>query len=76
MYMEPTVYLAGIIGAQEIILILVVVLILFGGKKIPELMTGLGKGVKEYKKAVNGLEDEIAKTTEENPDNQDIKKNS
>ena len=75
MYTEPTIYLAGMIGAQEIILILVVVLILFGGKKIPELMKGLGKGVKEYKKAVSGLEDEISNMTNENPDNQDVEKN-
>ena len=38
-------------GAQEIIIILVIVLLLFGGKKIPELMRGLGKGVKEFKEA-------------------------
>ncbi|QKJ31626.1 twin-arginine translocase TatA/TatE family subunit [Mucilaginibacter mali] len=42
------------LGAPEIILIIVVVLILFGGKKIPELMKGLGKGVKEFKDAQNG----------------------
>lgn len=40
--------LLGVIGGQEIIVILLIVLILFGGKKIPELMKGLGKGVKEY----------------------------
>lgn len=51
--------LLGVIGGSEIIVILLLVLILFGGKKIPELMKGLGKGVKEYKKAVNGVEDEI-----------------
>lgn len=38
-------------GAPEIIIILVVVLLLFGGKKIPELMRGLGKGMKEFKEA-------------------------
>lgn len=41
----------GILGAQEIILILIIVLVLFGGKKIPELMRGLGKGMKEFKDA-------------------------
>ena len=41
----------GKIGATEIILILLVVLLLFGGKKIPELMRGLGKGMKEFKDA-------------------------
>ena len=71
MYTEPQVYTAGMIGAQEIILILLVVLLLFGGKKIPELMRGLGKGVKEYKKAVSGVEDELSNTTNETPKQQD-----
>lgn len=51
--------LLGVIGGSEIIIILLIVLVLFGGKKIPELMKGLGKGVKEYKKAMNGIEDEV-----------------
>lgn len=51
--------LLGVIGGPEIIVILLLVLVLFGGKKIPELMKGLGKGVKEYKKAMNGIDDEI-----------------
>ena len=51
--------LLGVIGGQEIIVILLIVLVLFGGKKIPELMKGLGKGVKEYKKAMNGIEEEV-----------------
>ncbi len=41
----------GMFGPQEIIIILVIVLLLFGGRKIPELMKGLGKGMKEFKKA-------------------------
>lgn len=44
----------GSLGAPEIILIVAVVLLMFGGKKIPELMRGLGKGVKEFKDAQNG----------------------
>ena len=47
------------IGTQEIIIIALVVLLLFGGKKIPELMRGLGKGVKSFKDGVNGISDEI-----------------
>lgn len=50
------------IGAWEIILIALVVLLLFGGKKIPELMQGLGKGVKSFKDGVNGLETDTTKT--------------
>lgn len=45
-----TVFL-GFLGGPEIILIVLVVLILFGGRKIPELMKGLGKGIKEFKNA-------------------------
>ncbi len=44
----------GGLGAPEIILIIIAILILFGGKKIPELMKGLGKGVKEFKDAQHG----------------------
>lgn len=59
--------LLGVIGGSEIIVILLLVLVLFGGKKIPELMKGLGKGVKEYKKAMNGVGDEVNSVTEETP---------
>ena len=55
--------LLGVIGGSEIIIILLIVLVLFGGKKIPELMKGLGKGVKEYKKAMNGIEEEVNNVT-------------
>ena len=47
------------IGTWEIVAILALVLLLFGGKKIPELMRGLGKGVKSFKKGMNEVEDEI-----------------
>jgi sec-independent protein translocase protein TatA len=46
----------GKLGVTEIILILAIVLLLFGGKKIPELMKGLGKGMKEFKDASKGEE--------------------
>ena len=45
------------LGTWEIIIIVLVVLLLFGGKKIPELMRGIGKGVKSFKDVVNGVED-------------------
>jgi sec-independent protein translocase protein TatA len=58
--------LLGIFGTQEIIIILIVVLILFGGRKIPELMRGLGKGIKEFKDASNGnINDDEKKKSEE-----------
>ncbi|MEL7587538.1 MAG: twin-arginine translocase TatA/TatE family subunit [Prolixibacteraceae bacterium] len=50
--------IAGFLGGQELIIILIVVLLLFGGRKIPELMKGLGKGMKEFKKASAGDPDE------------------
>ena len=53
------------LGTWEIIIIVLVVLLLFGGKKIPELMKGLGKGVKSFKDGVNGVEDESVKSKEE-----------
>ena len=49
----------GNLGTGEIIIIAIVVLLLFGGKKIPELMKGIGKGVKNFKDGVRGLEDDI-----------------
>lgn len=45
------------LGATEIIIIALVVLLLFGGKKIPELMRGIGKGVKSFKDGMNGIEE-------------------
>jgi sec-independent protein translocase protein TatA len=53
--------IAGFIGPQEIIIILIIVLLLFGGRKIPELMKGLGKGMKEFKKATKEGDDEEEK---------------
>jgi len=49
------------IGTWEIILIVLVILLIFGGKKIPELMKGLGKGVKSFKDGVNGKADDEPK---------------
>jgi sec-independent protein translocase protein TatA len=60
------------LGAPEIILIIVAILILFGGRKIPELMKGLGQGVKEFKDASNKEPNTTTTTTEKttvrNPD--------
>lgn len=59
----------GNLGTGEIIIIAIIVLLLFGGKKIPELMQGIGKGVKNFKDGVKGLEDDIKLN-----DNDDSKK--
>ena len=53
------------IGTWEIILIVLVILLIFGGKKIPELMRGLGKGIKSFKDGVNGKEEEMKEETKE-----------
>jgi sec-independent protein translocase protein TatA len=56
-------FIIGVIGVWQIVLIIAIALLFFGGKKIPELMQGLGKGMKEFKKAVK--EDEPADQPEE-----------
>ncbi len=53
--------LLGVIGWPQIVLILLVVLILFGGRKIPELMRGIGQGMKEFKKATKPEKEEETK---------------
>lgn len=66
--------LLGMFGGQEIIIILVIVLLLFGGTKIPQLMRGLGRGMNEFKKAKDGVYDDLdindtktTKTDKSNP---------
>ncbi|HTE10985.1 MAG TPA: twin-arginine translocase TatA/TatE family subunit [Chitinophagaceae bacterium] len=51
--------LLGVLGTQEIIIILIIVLLLFGGRKIPELMRGLGKGIREFNDAKSNVTKEI-----------------
>lgn len=53
------------IGAPEIIFIVLIVLLLFGGKKIPELMKGMGKGVKMFKQGMNEMEEEVKRPLED-----------
>lgn len=55
--MENILFIGGL-GFQEILLIALVVLLFFGGKKIPELMKGLGKGVRSFKDGMNGKDDD------------------
>lgn len=55
----------GGFGFWEIFIVLLIVLLLFGGKKLPEIAKGLGKGIQEFKKASKEVTDEINKTTEE-----------
>lgn len=55
------------LGGWEIVLILAVVLLLFGAKKLPELARGLGTGIKEFKKATSEVTDEIQNAANDNP---------
>jgi sec-independent protein translocase protein TatA len=58
-------HLLGMLGTNEIIIILVIVLLLFGGRKIPELMRGLGKGVREFNDAKSNVKREIEENASE-----------
>ena len=58
-------FIFAVIGMWQIVLILVIVLLMFGGKKIPELMSGLGKGMKDFKKAVKDDDDAPKETNKE-----------
>lgn len=66
--MNLNMILLGVLGTQEIILIIIAILILFGGRKIPELMRGLGKGIREFNDAKNNVRREIEESTSE-PEN-------
>lgn len=63
--MMQSVLLFKNLGMSEILIIALIILLLFGGRKIPELMRGLGKGVKSFKQGVAEAEAEIKKTNED-----------
>ena len=60
----------GNLGAGEIIVIALIVLLRFGGKKIPELMKGLGKGVRSFKEGMNNIENDIENSGTEKSNNE------
>lgn len=62
------------LGAPEILLILFVILIFFGAKKIPELAQGLGKGLREFRKAARDIQDDIEKDVKQIEPKNDVKK--
>ena len=66
--------LFGNFGTGEIIIIAIVILLLFGGKKIPELMKGLGKGVKSFKQGMNDISDEVDSADKPRNEGDDDKK--
>jgi sec-independent protein translocase protein TatA len=65
----------GGLGTPELIFIALIVLLLFGGSKIPELMKGIGKGVRGFKDGLKGLEDDINESGKKEPDKSDKKVN-
>lgn len=69
--LNTTILIAGL-GGAEIAIILVIVLLLFGGKKIPELMRGLGKGIKEFKDGKEGVDGNGADVVEQNRTNKPL----
>jgi len=78
-YLESNFALAWIPGPWELVLILAVVLILFGGKKLPELARGLGKGLREFKSAMHSVKSEVDDLTDQITqvdDGQDAKSDS
>lgn len=65
--------IAGVVGPWQLVLIVAVALLMFGGKKIPELMSGIGKGMKDFKKAIKD-DDEVPKETPKEATKDDNKK--
>lgn len=59
--------IAGVIGPWQIVLIIAVALLMFGGKKIPELMSGIGKGMKDFKKAIKEDDETPKESPKETP---------
>lgn len=57
----------AMLGSTEMIVIAIVVLVLFGAKKVPELMKGVGTGIKEFKRASRDVQDEIQRSVDEHP---------
>ena len=57
--MNNLLLILGFIGTQEVIIIAIIILLLFGGKKIPELMRGIGKGVRSFKEGMDDVKNEM-----------------
>ena len=59
--MNNLLLILGFIGTQEVIIIAIIILLLYGGKKIPELMRGIGKGVRSFKEGMDDVKNEMEK---------------
>lgn len=62
--MNLSLVIAGFLGGNEWIIIILAIVLLFGGRKIPELMRGLGKGIREFKNSSRGIDEETPKVKE------------
>jgi sec-independent protein translocase protein TatA len=62
--MSLSLVIAGFLGGNEWIIIVLAIVLLFGGRKIPELMRGLGKGIREFKNSSRGIDDETPQVKE------------
>ena len=69
-----SVFLIGMPGGSEWIVIILVVILLFGGKKIPELMKGIGKGIREFNDAKSNVKSEIEEGMKEKDKDEEIRK--
>ena len=65
--------LFGNLGTTELIIIVVIILLLFGGRKIPELMKGIGKGIRSYKEGLEDVKSEIEKPLKDGDDKKQAK---
>lgn len=68
MYAMTCLAFLGDVGGPELLLVLFIVLLLFGGEKLPQLARGLGKSMREFKKAASNVEGEIKRAIDETPD--------
>src|SRR3954465_14604475 len=64
-FSAPLAFLVDSLGGSEVMMIFVIVLVLFGGQKLPEFARGLGKTIREFKKAASGVEEEFKRALEE-----------
>ena len=69
----PLLVLLGVIGPWQVVIIVALILVLFGGKKIPELMKGVGKGINSFKKGMNEDDDKTEKISSEEKDGKEVK---
>jgi len=74
--MTSSILLVFGLGTTELLLIALAVLLFFGGRKIPELMRGMGKGIKSFKEGMDGIDDDLKKPSDKTPPADQAKKDS